>query len=345
MATPATTFDRYDLGSGLTDNVREQFSEVISNISPTSLPFSANSGVDTSEADYESWQTDELPAAKDNKHTDGAPFSAGSAEKAVRIGNYHQIGREELQVSFRANVVEKAGRDDEMSYQMAKKGKALRRDVEFGALLRKIAKQGSNAVEPETAGVPAWLRTNISMGASGAAPTTSGANGAGFPNAAGTVGTARPFSETEMLAQIGNCYGEGSVPNMILFGRKLKVAVSHFMFGDDARIAKQRQDQGKRSMGGGVEIIGAVDTFTSDFGRHDFVPDLFITENATTSEVPLLNTEFWKLTYLRRYQFIPQPNDGDAERELLLVDWAVKCKNQKSSGIIAAVNATTAMIQ
>ena len=347
MAQGANTFDRYDLGSGATDNVREQLSDVISNISPTSLPFTANVGTDTSDSDYEEWETDELDDAADNAHIDGDTFTADPASPAVRIGNFHQIGRKELQVSRRANRVQKAGRDNEMSYQMAKKGKALRRDVETGALIRKPARKGAAAganAAPHTAGVPAWLRTNIDMGASGAAPTTSGgATGAGYPNAGGTVGTARAMSEAVLLDIIGKCYAEGSVPNMVLFGRKIKVAVSAFFFGTSSRIADQEQEQG-RKRGAGVTVIGAVDSFQSDFGTHDFVPDLFAPESAAAAEVPVLNTELWKLMYLDKYKFIPQPNDGDAERELLVVDWGTKCMNEKGSGIIAAVNSNTAMV-
>ena len=346
MAQGSNTFDRYDLGSGATDNVREQLSEVISNISPTSLPFCANSGVDSSRADYEEWQTDTLAAAATNAHLDGDQFSAESISRAIRVGNFHQIGRKEIQVSFRANVVDKAGRDNEMSYQMAKRGKELRRDVEFDAIRRNAAVQGTASTAAETAGAPAWLRSNTQLGGSGAAPGTSGSNGAGYPNSAGTVGSKQALTQADILAVIRSCYSNGSVPNMILLGPLMKERFSTFMFtGSGARTPGQRQDQGKSSGMGGVEIIGAVDTYVSDFGRHDIVPDLFIQESDSTpfSEVLLLNTEFWKITYLRRFQFIPQPNDGDAERELLLVDWAVKAKNEASSGVVAAVDSNAVM--
>lgn len=343
MAQGANTFDRYDLGSGGTDNVREQFSDVISNISPTEVPFCANSGVDKSMSDYEEWETDALAAAASNENIDGDQFVAQAITNAVRVGNYHQIGRKQIQVSFRANVIQKAGRDNEMSYQMAKKGKELRRDVEYDAIRRKAARPGTATESPRTAGAPAWLVTNLNTGASGAAPTTSGTGSTGYPNGAGTVGTARALSEATFLEMIRSIYAEGSVPNMILFGTKIKVLVSAYMFSTAARIAPQRQNQAMTNSGG-VEVIGAVDVFVSDFGKHDFVPDLFIEESASASEILMLNTEFWKISYLRRYQFIPQPNDGDAERELLLVDWAVKCKNEKASGCITAINADEAMV-
>lgn len=334
MAVPTNTLKRSDLGSGATDNVREDLSDVIYNISPTETPFTVNAERGKAKNSYTEWSIDELPEPANNAHLDGDDFSGDALDKAERLGNYMQISRKDLQISGRAEVVNKAGRKSEMAYQVAKQGKALKRDIETAACMRKVASaEGSDAAE--TAGVPAWIRTNINRGTSGTAPTLSGTT-TGYPNAIGTGGTERALTETAMLNGIRSAYDEGGMVDCIMVTPKLKQGISAFLYGSDARIATPYQDLGKMPKGGAT-VVGAVDHYVSDFGAISMVPNRFMpTDTATSSsEMFMLEKEKWEISYLRPYHVTEISQNGDSQRRMLIADWGVVSKNEAASAIVA----------
>ena len=338
MAQSAQTLDRYDVGN----NVREDLSDVIYNISPTEVPAQSNFGRGTANQTFKEWQTDALAAAANNAQIDGDEFSGIALDKAERLGNYHQISRKDIVLSRRANIVNKAGRKSEVAYQIAKNGKALRRDVEVGATSRKIAVEGNSTTAMECAGIATWIRTNIQRGALGTAPTLSNTT-EGFPNGNGTAGTAQALSEADILTIVRNCYDQGGNPNMIMLSTAAKQGMSNFLFSSNSdRIATQYQEQGKNPRGG-VTVVGAVDVYVTDFSVLDIVPNRFSPSGATATEVFVLDSAFWEFSYLDGYKTETIAKVGDHERRMLLVDWTVCSLNEAASGIVADVNDTTAV--
>lgn len=339
MVQTAQTLDRFDLGT----NVREDLSDVIYNISPTEVPAQANFGRGSAEQTFKEWQIDELRAAANNAAIDGDEFAGDAINDADRIGNYLQISREDIVVSRRANIVNKAGRKSEVAYQIAKAGKALRRDVETAICQRKIAVAGSSSLASESAGIPAWIRTNINRGATGTAPTLSGTT-EGFPNAVGTAGTARALEEIDILDRVRECYDQGGNPNVIMTPTRLKQGLSNFLFSTTtSRIATQYQDQGANPRSG-VSVVGAVDVYVTDFGVLDIVPNRFMPAGSTAAEVFVLDTEYWEVAYLDGYKVETIAKIGDHERRMLLVDWTLCSLNQAASGIVADIDDTAAVV-
>lgn len=338
MTQSTETLDRYDVGN----NVREELSDVIYNISPTEVPAQSNFGRGTSMQTFKEWSVDALATAADNKQVDGDEFAGIALDKAERIGNYHQIGRKDIVTSRRANIVNKAGRKSEVAYQIAKQGKSLRRDVEVGLTLRKIAVEGNSTTPMESGGLATWIRTNISRGATGTAPSLSGGT-EGFPSANGTAGTAQALSEADVLNVVKACYDQGGNPNMMMLDTALKQGVSNFLFGTTSnRIATQYQDQGGNPRGG-VTVVGAVDVYVTDFSIIDIVPNRFVPSGATASEVFILDTEYFEISYLDGYKTETIAKIGDHERRMLLVDWSLCSLNEAASGIVADVNDTVAV--
>lgn len=336
MAT--TNFDRYDLATQ-GDNVREDLTDVIYNISPTETPFQANIGRGSAKQTLHEWQIDELAAVDTgNAAVDGADFGTDSSDEAQRIGVYAQISIKYLAVSRRANIVNKAGRKSELAYQIAKKGKGLRRDVEAIATLNQATLAGNSTTASLTAGLGAWMATNTDRGATGADPALSNTT-YGQPTTAATDGTIRALSEATLLTVLKDAYVEGGSPNMIMVGPTMKQKVSNYMFGTSARIATQYQDQGKSNRGG-VSVVGAVDVYVSDFTVLDIVPNRFQRER----DVWVLDTEFWEICYLDGYKTETIAKIGDAERRHILVDWCLKSRNEAASGVVADIDSTTAMV-
>lgn len=345
MALPDQILNRHGLDD-TGDNVREDFTDIIYNISPTERPFHMNAGREGATSDFHEWLIDKLAdAVDDNAHVDGDDFVAeggagqvgsGSAGVAInggdRLGNYEQISRKDIVVSRRANIVQKAGRRSELNYQLAKAGRELQRDCETAALANQIAVQGSNTVAPRTAGAPAWIRSNTDRGAGGADPTLSNTT-FGFPNAGATDGTLRALSEATILSVIGNQYVAGGDPDMIMMEPLIKQRFSQYMFSTGARIATQYQDQGKNPRAG-VTAVGAVDVYVSDFGVLDIVPNRFQRQR----DVFILESEMWSIAYLDGYHIERIGKTGDSEKRVLIVDWGVVSHNEEANGIVADID-------
>ena len=83
MAVPSNTVQTYDRNS-----IREDFSDIISNISPIDTPFVSNIGSASAEQRSHEWQTDSLASADgDNKHIEGDDTAAGAAAATTRLKN------------------------------------------------------------------------------------------------------------------------------------------------------------------------------------------------------------------------------------------------------------------
>lgn len=333
-----TNFDRYDLATS-GDNVREDFTDIIYNISPTEVPLQANIGRGSANNTLKEYQIDELAAVNtSNAAIDGADFGTDSSDEAQRIGFFHQISIKYLAVSRRANIVNKAGRKSELAYQLAKKGKELRRDVEAIATTNQATLQGNSTTASLSPSLSAWIKTNTFRGATGTDPALSNTT-YGQPTTAAGDGTVTAFSETNLLQIIREAYIQGGNPNMLMLGPTVKQRFSNYMFGSSARIATQYQDQGK-SPRGGVSVVGAVDVYVSDFSILDVVPNRFQRER----DGWVLDTEYWEMCYLDGYKTETIAKIGDSERRHILVDWGLKSNNEAASGVIADIDSTTAMV-
>lgn len=333
-----TNFDRFDLATE-GDNVREDLTDVIYNISPTEVPFQANSGRGNADQTLHEWQIDELAVVDTaNAAIDGQDFGADSSDPAQRIGNFAQISIKYIAVSRRANIVNKAGRKSELSYQIAKKGKELRRDVEAISTQNQAALAGSSTVASLTGSLAAWIETTTDRGATGTDPALSGGT-FGQPTTAAGDGTVRALSEASVLTLLKDAYIQGGNPNMMMCGPTVKQLFSNYMFTANARIATQRQDQGPVNRGG-VSVVGAVDVYVSDFTVIDVVPNRFQRER----DFWILDTEYWEFCYLDGYKTETISKIGDAERRQILVDWCLASHNEAASAVFADVDETTAMV-
>ena len=190
MAVPSNTVQTF-----ARTNIREDLSDIISNIAPTQTPFMSNIGSGKADQRLHEWLVDDLAAADpDNKTIEGDDATTDTAPGSVRRNNYTQLSDKVIRVSNTARAVNTAGYDDELSYQVAKKGKELKRDIEMRLTSNKPAVPGNASTAGETAGAVAFIRTNANRGVGGAAPTLSGST-TGYPNAAATNGTLRTITE------------------------------------------------------------------------------------------------------------------------------------------------------
>lgn len=322
MTVPTNTVQTFSRSS-----IREDLSNLISNIAPTDTPFMSNIGSGKAKARLHEWQVDDLAAASsDNKTIEGDDATNDTAPASSRRNNYTQLSDKVVQVSSTSRAVQNAGYGDELAYQVAKKAKELKRDIEKRLCDNKAAAAGAAGTAGETAGAVAFIQTNASRGVGGAAGTLSGST-SGYVNAAATNGTLRSITEAMLKDVVQQAWSAGGSPSMALMSGTLKQAMSAF-----TGIAAQRKENDGR---GQATIIGAADVYVSDFGDIAFVPSRF----TTGRDVLVIDPSLWKLADLQPYQIEDLAKTGHSDRKMLSREYTLVCENEKGNGVIADVQA------
>lgn len=122
----ATLFVSYDQ-----NGKKLSFANWISMISPQDTPFVSMTGKETINQTMYSWQTDALAAVDiNNAHVEGSRAEEGEMQSTVVKSNVTQILRKVVKVSDTANTTANYGRGRELMYQLEKKGKEIKRDLE-----------------------------------------------------------------------------------------------------------------------------------------------------------------------------------------------------------------------
>lgn len=213
-------------------------------------------------------------------------------------------------------AVNTAGRRDEMSYQVAKRGRELARDIERRLSSDDAALVGTAATARELAGIGAWLWDNqVKKGAATTITVTSGA-----PTTDPTAGTAGTFSEANLKSVIKSCWDDGGDANLILLGSFNKQLASTF-----SGIATQYRDNPQV---GPAVLIGAADVYVSDFGQHSIVASRF----TETDIAYAIDTEYWKTAFLRGIRQTPLAKTGDSERRQIITEVTLEACEPLSSG-------------
>ena len=94
---------------------------IIYDISPLETPFMTMAGRAKATGVFHEWQTDALLSAGANRQIEGDDAANGTSTPSVRLGNYVQTSTKYAIVTDVQNAVKKAGRGEEMSYQIAKR--------------------------------------------------------------------------------------------------------------------------------------------------------------------------------------------------------------------------------
>jgi len=315
MAIVANTFTRYSA-----IGIREDLSNVIYNIAPEETPFISNIGRENVKNTYFEWQTDDLAAASaSNAALEGDDVTSFTAvTPTVRVGNYTQISTKNVIISGTVEALDRAGRRSELTYQLAKQGSELKRDMEAALLANQASVAGNTTTARRTAGLPAWLTSNTSFGSGGANPTVGST-----PTAARTDGTQRAFTETLLKNVISAVWTSGGSPKILMTGAFNKQAASAF-----TGIATRFRDV---PAGSQAQIVGAADVYVSDFGTVSIVPNRF----QRSRDAFVLDPEMASLAILRPIQQMELAKTGDAEKRMMLVEYGLKVNNQAAHGIVA----------
>ena len=308
MAQPTNTFDTYDsIGE------REDLSDVIYNISPTDTPFLSSAAKTQATAVLHEWQTDSLAAAStSNAVIEGDEATMDAITATTRLSNSCQIMDKTIVITGTQEAVDKAGRASEIAYQIAKRAKELKRDLEAMLTTNNAEVTGSATAAREMGSLRAWVATNDVMGTSG----TSGAAG----NTAATDGTQRVFTESLLKSVIKSVWNAGGNPTMIMVGPFNKQKLSGFT-GNSTRF----------DAGADATLYTSVDVYASDFGQLQVVPNRFSRDR----EAWVLDMDFWGVAFLRDFSMHDLAKTGDTEKKQLLLEATLESRNEAASGCVA----------
>jgi len=320
MAVPSDTFLTYTaIGN------REDLSQAIYDISPTERPFMSMVDKVSATGKLHEWQTDSLATAATNTNLEGADAVTNASTPTTRLTNYCQISDKVVRVSGTQQSVDSAGRADEMSYQLAKRGKELMRDCEFALVRNQASSEGGAGTGRALAGVESWLATHQTVAggsASPAAATTPGYSSGNTvsPTDASATGA---FTEGDLKTVIQNCWSAGGEPSIVMVGKFNKSAASAF-----SGIATQyRENSGQTA----ATIIAAADIYVSDFGTLKIVPNRFQRDQTAL----VLDPEMWAIAELRPLDTIPLAKTGDSDQMQILKEFTLVSRNEASSGKVS----------
>ncbi len=308
MAQVSNTWSTYDA-----EGEREDLSNVIYNISPTETPFmSAIAKAKATFTNHE-WQKDSLTAASgSNAAIEGNEVTFAAPTSSTKLGNYTQIAVKSVIVSGTLEATNRAGRNNELAYQISKASKELKRDMETSLCANNAKVAGNDSTARETGGVESWIASNDVMSAAGnpASPTGDGSD-------ARTDGTQRAFTEAQLKAALKLVWDSGGDPTMLQVGSFNKQKLSGFTGGST------RFDPAENK-----RLVAAVEIYESDFGALQVAPNRF----SPSRSVHIITPDMWAVAFLRDFQLDDLAKTGDAQKQFLLAEYTLESRNEAASG-------------
>ena len=329
MAIPANTRETY---GGVV--IREDLSNIIYNISPMDTPFITGAGRGTASNTLFEWQKDELAAAAANQKKEGDdPVSLAVAEP-TKLQNYTQISEKAVQTSGTAEAVDWAGRKSSQAYQLAKRAKEIKRDMEFMLTGEDTATVGSSGVARKTGALNSWMGDSVAADSN----IIDGSNATPAAIAGTGVGTAvtSPSTTDKVLTMgmvnlcVEQIWKAGGSPDVLMCRSDLKVKMSSLAGSVVADIVSNHDKASPAA------AINSVDVIVTDFGTFKIVPNRFCLAN----QLYLLDFDYWSVDYLRPFQTESLAKTGDSVKQMMIAEYGLRGKNGQASGTVIGVKAS-----
>ena len=309
MAVPSNTYQSVSVIGNREDLVNQVF-----NVDPDVVVLQTALKKTKATNTYHEWLTDVLASpVANNAAIQGDDATAQAVTPSVRLGNYTQISTKTAQVAGTNSGVTAAANVNKIGYVLLKRTRELRRDTEKSLFDNHARVAPTTSVAGVSAGIPAWLTSNIDMGATAVAPTGDGTN-------ARTAGTARALAESNLKNVLELAFNNtGDIPKMAFAPPKQKQNISAFT-GPGTRFTEVA----------GKKLTTAYDIYVSDFGEVSIVPSIF----QDPATITLINPQYAKLAYLRPFVKTPLAKTGDSEKVQILQEWTLEMSNQKAHAAI-----------
>ena len=309
MALPSNTLTSFSAVGN-----REDLADIIYDISPAETPFLSAIPKTKATGVKHEWQTHSLTAASGtNKVLEGDDATTDASTTTARVYNYRQISDKVARVTGTQEAVNKAGRRSEMAFQMEARMKEIKRDVETRLLGNYASVAGNATLEPECAGLQAWVKTNIDKASDG---TASAGNGTDTY----TDGTARALQESQVEAALSLAWTNGGNPTMGILNAFQKRKFASFSGSST-----------KTSDGDKKKVVNSVDIYIDPLGNEvRLVP----CRQAQTDVIFFVDTEYVKFATLRDFKSVDLAKTGDSERKQIIVEYTLEvCQEKAHAGV------------
>jgi hypothetical protein len=307
---------------------REELDNFVSMITPTDTPIFTLAGKEKAASKHPEWEYEELDAVADNAQPEGNEYAFDAVAAPTRVGNYTQIFTKTFRFSGTQQAVDNAGNAEKRAHELMKKGKAIRKDMEYSIVLNTAS---TNSDPRRSGGLPTWLTSNVSR--------NSGTSG-GFVGGVTTVesqGTLRAWTKALTDSVLQSIYQEGGDVTTVVVSPYNKGVFATFM--SDTNVAAFRYAAGK----GTNTIIGTADIYESPWGPVKVLPNRVMSTSANTARrVFALDPSMVKWMSLRSIQEDKVAKTGDAENGVLIAEGCLKVVNEAGIGVVADVFGLTA---
>ncbi|UMO76436.1 major capsid protein [Pseudomonas phage BroderSalsa] len=332
----ATTIQTEMVSTLKINGQREDLLDMIYNIDPFDTPMLTSIGKGTAKAIRHEWQTDGLRKPAVNAIVEGADAVIKPGTFTTVLDNICQIADETLQISGTTDAVSKAGRKSELAYQLAKKSKEIKLDMEYGLVGVGQAKQQRGATTDPGTGV-----TTATPGKLGNFFSFYHSNGSGYttkPKGDGTdlgvKGADRTLTEKIVQDTAQKIWEAGGKADTIMCNGPMKQFISNTFVGR-ANIAPS-----VANVVGNVNINAAdkkvtaiVDFYESDFGLYKIVPNRWFAADSLFMYDPSMHS----LLYLRAFQQYPLAKTGDSEKRQMITEYTLRVNNEESGAMVTAL--------
>jgi hypothetical protein len=294
-------------------------------------PFVSGAGRGSCSNTLFEWQKDELAAAAANQKIEGDNPTSLAVSEPTKLQNYTQISEKAVQTSGTAEAVDWAGRKSSQAYQLAKRAKEIKRDMELMLTGNDVATVGASGTARKTAALNSWLGdatagdSNIIDGPTAAAVANPGDGSA----AKAASGAAVVLTMGMLNTCVEQIWKAGGSPDVIMCDSSLKVKLSALAGSVIADIVTNHDKASP------AHAVNSVDVIVTDFGTFKIVPNRFCQSN----QLYVLDYDFWSVDYLRPFQTETLAKTGDSVKQMMIAEYGLRGKNGQASGSVIGVKA------
>ena len=276
----------------------EDVSDIIKNIAPTRTPvYSMLMADDCHNPLYEELEDDLAEANPDNAAIEGADAEDADQGQPEPVQGRTQIFTKTVKVSGSARATDTYGRADELTYQVEKKGKEIKRDIEAALMGRKQAPvAGSESAARKTGSVAHYVHADT------------------------TIDGSSTLDEAKFNAMMEKVYEEGGEPGYLV------TAPGHATTIAGWAMASGRQRDFQQS----TTLVNVIDFLVTPHGSVEVVQDIFASPNYLVA----LDTEYARLKELRPMQLEELAKTGDADKYQLICELGYHPGNRKAHGLL-----------
>lgn len=303
---------------------KEDVSDIITNISPTTTPFQSMIGKESVSNVLYQWQEDTLANAAANAQYDGFDAAEIAAVPTTIRTSYTQILAKAIKVATTTDKVSMYGRAKETAYQLSKRAAELKRDLEYVMLNKQAGGAGNlNNVTLTSIGNSASVTSDSARTMKSFQAQVDSSTYAALLTKTG--GTSTAMTETHLNTVLQQLFTNGADPKYLMIppGEALNIAAfatatGRYRFADNADADAARR------------VVNVVDLYVSPYGEIKVILNRF----QDAADHLVFDPDMWKQTVLRPWTREPLAKVGDAERHLLVGEYSLKHKHYGASGII-----------